>query len=567
MDDLTEGEFVSGSALLGNITLLILLTACANVSILLLGRAVTRRPEIAIRLALGARRGRVVQLLLVESVMLALVASAGGILVGHWICEFFNARFPGMGTDYALGWRSVTATLVFAAATGIGFGLTPALHATRSGTQSALKSGFAATDRQRSRLQRVFVVAEVAISMALVCAGWLLVNAFIGGVSGRRPYELSNRVLIADLDFARPGGGVSYTPERADALLSAARERIAVRPGVDAVSFGTNHPLGSAASGAGFVATPEQVGASGLEHVSAAVAWADPDYFRATGIRLVEGRDFARTDSVGGLRVAIVGEGVASQLWPDRRAVGNVIMIGVRTSVRAGEPSDTIFLPYSVVGVAPEMQTYGRRTATYGLRVGSVYLPRLQLSATEGPLRSRSVATLLVRTSGPATDYAPAIVQEIRALDAELTITGVTTTGRRYFERNIEEISLRNGVTLAGVLTLFMACVGVYAVIAFGVNQRAREIGIRMALGARRSQVVALFFRDGMWLALIGFAIGVPLSLIAMRIALGGESGEILTAGSIATVVVALLIVAALASWLPARRAAAVDPMIAAKSD
>jgi predicted permease len=563
------GEFASGSAIVGNLTILILLAACANVSILLLGRAVVRHREIAVRLALGARRSRVVRLLIVESVLLALVASSGGLLIAHWICGFFNAGFPLMGMDYAVSWRSTAATLAFAAATGILFGLTPALHATRADVAGALKTGGGATDRQRSPVQRAFVVAEVAISMALVCAAWLLVKAFGGPGGSGQTFELSNRVLIADVHFSRTSTGVPYTPERADALLSEARRRIGGRVGVEGASFSDAHPLGAGRPRFGFVGTPSgaATGAPGSRGVAgAAVAIADPDYFGVAGIPIRDGRDFARTDSAGATRVAIVDRLVAASLWPDRGAVGNVLMIGQLQSAARGVASDTTFLAYSVVGVVDAPRSYGATMTPYGRPIGSVFLPRLQLSATEGIRPSRDV-TLVVRTSGPASDYAPGITGEFRALDADLALNGIGTTRGRYAERNRETLAMRNGAALAGLITLFMACVGVYAVIAFGVAQRRREIGIRMALGARRSQVVMLFFRDGIRLALLGFVIGVPVSLIAMRIALGRESGDILTAGSILAVVATLLTVAGLASWLPARRAAGIDPMEAARSE
>ena len=556
------GEFVTGSAIILNVTFLILAIACANVSILLLGRAVVRRREIAVRLALGARRLRVVRLLIVESVLLSLIACAGGILVAHWICEFFNARFPFMGMDYALSWRSIAVTVAFAGATGILFGLTPALHATRTGVSDALKTGGAATDRQRSRLQRTFVVAEVAMGMALVCAAWLLVQSY-GGLGGAT-FELSNRVLIADIGFSRATGGASYSPERADAILSAARGRIAARPGVEQVSFGTGHPL-SERTGYGLIAPAQRLEEVDARH-AAGIAVADPDYFRAAGVPLHDGRGLERTDSAGSSRVVVVGEAVAARLWPDRRAVGNVLMIGQRRQMVRGGAADTTFLPYTVIGVVGEPRSYTGTSTIYGRPIGSVYIARLQLSPTEGPRSSRDM-TLVVRTSGPATDLAPAIIQELRALDADLPVTGVGTTRSLFNQRNREEVAMSNGISLAGLISLLMACVGIYAVIAFGVNQRTREIGIRMALGARKAQIVSLFFRDGLRLALLGFVIGIPLSLIVMRFSLGGQSARVLTIETVLTIIAVLLSVAALASWLPARRAAGVDPMSAARNE
>jgi predicted permease len=556
LGDLSDSELWSGSAIIGNVTLLILLTACANVSILLLGRAVIRRREVAVRLALGARRSRVVRLLVVESVLLALLAGSAGILVAHWICEFFNARFPGMGTDYALSWRSVSVTLAFAAATGIAFGLVPALHATRASVGDALKSGFSATERHSSRLQHSFVVAEVALSMALVCAAWLLVGAFRGAAYEQQAYAASDRVLIADIQFSRSQGGVMFTEQRADALLSEMRARIARRPGVETVSFSSGHPLGIRNGNFVVVDSPERTASHAMEPVGATLVTADPDYFGTAGLRLRDGRDFTRTDSAGSPRVTVIGEHVAARLWPDGRAVGRTVMVG-RLAVQP--PADTVYMPHVVVGVVAEPSRSSRS-------LGSVYIPRLQLSPTADP-RVRRDVSLVVRTGGPAAGYAAAIVQEIHALDPDVPVLDAASAWQRYYESNREGIAMTNGITLAGGITLFMACVGVYAVIAFGINQRTREIGIRMALGARRSQVVALFFRDGLRLALIGFVIGIPLSLLAMKLSLGSGSGEILTPGPIATVVGVLLVVTAVASWLPARRAAGVNPMEAARSE
>jgi ABC-type antimicrobial peptide transport system permease subunit len=409
------------------------------------------------------------------------------------------------------------------------------------------------------------VVAEVAMSMALVCAAWLMVKAY-GGPGGGRPYEVSNNVLIANVSFSRREGDTPYSTARADAILSQARARIAARPSVRNVSVGNAHPQGEASPGYGFIASPQATSASSTEHASAALGVVDPEFFAAAGIRLRDGRDFSRSDSAGSARVAIVTPAAAARLWPGTTAVGKVLIVGQVTRA-AGRAADTAFVSYSVIGIVDDIRSYaGVVTGSYGRPNGMVYVTRLQLSLTEGVRPSRDM-TFIVRTDGDVREQASSIAQELRALDPSLVISGVRSTRQRRAEQGQEEIAMANGISLAGVVALFMACVGVYAVIAFGVSQRTREIGIRMALGARRSQVVSLFFREGMRLALFGFVIGIPLSLLAMKLALGRESDKILTVGSVVTVVIGLLAVAAMASWLPARRAAGVDPMNAARSE
>jgi predicted permease len=540
---------------LATITGFVLLIACANVAILLLGRAVTRRPEIALRVTLGASRLRVVRQLVTEGVVLALLAGVCALVLLHWAGGYVDANFTEVAENLRPTWRTGAVTLAFAAGTGILFAILPALQATRGMLAGALKDGgIGSTDGRRSRLQRAFVVAEVAMSVALVCATGVFVQAVMRFTGRDIGVELSDRVLFNTLELSP----ASASSARMDALLDQARMRVARIPGVRQVSFTNAHVFTGGGSGS-FTFDLPQPDLRGRRTAFVRTGVADPEYFATAGIPLLAGREFSPRDVAGATRVGIVTQTVASQMWPGQPAIGRQFRFFRERSERLADGRfrrvvDSI-AEVTVVGVvaATEFEPGSPRSV--------LYLPRKQLPDS-------GEMTMVVRIGPRAGGVVPAIHQELRRIDPELILTRVQSS-KEYAETEFAE-AYDVGVAGAalGLLALTLACIGVYAVIAFSIDQRAREIGIRIALGARAEQVVGLFLRDGLRLIGLGLAIGALLGFSTMKLSMWREFGvEMLTPTAVLSVMAVLVVVALLASWLPARRAASVDPLDAIRSE
>jgi putative ABC transport system permease protein len=525
---------------------LVLLVVCANVSGLLLARAVVRRTEVAVRFSLGASRPRVVRQLLTEAVLLALLASGAGILILYWATIYFESMFP-VELDVPIQWRTVGFTVGFASAVGVLFGLLPALHAARTSVFDALK-GMAGTDARGSRLQRRFVVAQLTLSLPLlIAAGWYLAGSQRVGRSDRG-FETGINGLGVTLDLHLRG----YNSTEVDALLTRARERMAALPGVRNAAFATNVPLFSHSYGY-FLNTPAGQGRprSPTEMLRASAASIDPEYLRVMQIPIRRGRDIQPTDHAGAPFVAVVSEDFARTTWPGLDPIGQTLTTRMRRDTSRVEVSLT------VVGVAGAV-----RVGPSGETEPVVYVARKQLPPTGS-------ATLVLRTNGPATPLLSTVRRELERLDPQLPLRELATFDRRLFDAMDIDRKVARFSLLAGLLILFMASVGVYAVIAFNVAQRTREIGIRMALGARAAQVAGGFVRQGLRLAAFGLVLGVPIALIMRRAFtdLLYDLDATVNGLALAAVAATLLLIVALASWLPARRAARVDPVNALRAE
>ena len=516
---------------------LTLLVVCANVSSLLLGRAVMRRNEIAVRLSLGAGRGRVIRQLLTESVLLALLASGAGLLLLIWATTYFQSKFPAE-LDVPIQWRTVGFAVAFASAVGILFGLMPALHAGRTSVFAALKQG-AGLDRRGSKLQQRFVVAQLTLSLPLlVAAGWYMAGAqritaaASAGDSGTNALGVTLNLDLRD-----------YSEAQSDALLTAARERIASLPGVRDAAFASMVPFFSGSSYDYFIRSTRDLTAARAQTRPDASS-IDPGYLRLMRIPILRGRGIETSDHAGAPLVAVVSEDYARVAWPNEDALGKPLY------TRVLKDTSWVELTATVVGIA------GTAVRNHWDEPHVVYVPRKQLPA-------RYTMTLVVRSAGPALDLMPAIRRELEGIDPHLPMSQLETFQRRRHESYDIERKVARYSLLAGLLVLVIASVGVYAVVSFSVAQRTREIGIRMALGARVSQVTASYVRQGIRLGLFGLAIGLPITLI-LRLAftrLLYSDAAALDVLAVIAVALTLVIVAALASLLPARRAAAVNPV------
>ncbi len=525
-------------------TLLIFLICCANVSNMLLARAVARRREIGVRLSLGAGRGRLLRQLLTESLMLATIAGAVGVLLALWASGILTSIIPA-SLDASLERNTIVFSVVAAVVTGITFGTLPALHATRANVVDALKEATIGFDRRRSRLQQNFVVAQVALSLVLLVSAGAFLGQLVRSSRVDLGFDASSRVLAASFDLGLQG----YTPERAASFVTTIQQRVAGLPGVTVVSATNSVPLGERTFGADIALDAASTGAPRFGEDAGFEVYDDvvrPAFFRAIDLPLLRGRDFTTSDVVGSPGVAIVSEDFARRAWPGDDALGKRVSV---TGKRG---------PYlTVIGVVREAALFGigdRRRAI-------VYRSQLQVP------RARDLA-LLVRTTGDAATLSRAVRAEFRQLDPTLPVHALQTLGQYRRDRLAEPALASILLAIVGALALVLASVGVYAVIAFSVGQRTREIGVRVALGAARRDVVHMFVREGARLTGVGVIVGLVLSAGVVQVLsslfLGVSPLDFAIFAAIALVLTA---VGMIASWIPARRGARIDPVAALRSE
>jgi predicted permease len=530
--------------LAATVTGLILLIACANVSNLLLGRAVARRREIGVRLSLGASRWRIVRQLLTESLLLATVAGGVGLLLGAWATELLASQIPAP-LDVSVDLRVLAFTAAAVLLTAAFFGLVPAVHGTRSDVAAAIKESTTGFGRRRSRLQAGFVVAQLSLSLVLLTTAGLFLHSLYKAARIEVGFDATTRVLAASFDLGLQG----YTPERAETFIRELTSRVSSLPGVSSVSFTNQVPMSNRVIGADVTIEggdsqargPGEDGGPGVQLGSIR-----ENYFRTIGIPFVRGRDFTPRDDASAEGAAIISENLARRAWPDADPLGK------RLSV---EGADGPYL--TVVGVVREALIGG---------TGERPRPVVYLAQRQQP-RTLDL-TLLVQSASDARPLADPIRRALRTLDPHLPVYGVQTLAQ-YRSDRMGELRLGSGLlAIFGGLALLLATVGVYAVMAFSVGQRTREVGVRVALGALRHQVVRLFLGEGMRLAAVGIVIGLSLSAAVAK-ALSSAFYGITPGDALTFVAVAGLLglVALAACWIPARRAAAVEPMQALRHE
>ncbi len=524
----------------GVVTGLILLIACANVSNLLLARAVSRRREIAVRLSLGAGRLRLVRQLLTESVLLAGAAGAIGLLVAFWSTDWLlsSGVLPLM-LDIKPDGTVITFALAAAALAAMLFGLVPALESTRVDIARAVKDA-QGHDPRRARLQNTFVVTQISLSLALLTTAGLFLRSMYKARAVDIGFEASSQVLALSFDL----GLQRYSDDRANAFIASLDQRARGMPGVEHVSFTDVAPLGNRYIAGGIIVEGQRDTSGGAERQAQDMIVGQssvrPQYFQVLGMKLVRGRDFTTRDDRTGPSVIIISDRTARDLWPNQDPLGK------RVSLQ-GESG-----PYlTVVGVVSDVMLGGPTESNRAI----VYVPQLQYPGTKA-------LTMLVRTSGEPGPLAVGLRREIQAMDPNLPLWDMRTLEEH---KQLKLADRMNGAMILGAfggLALLLASIGVYGVMAFSVIQRTKEIGIRIALGARRHDVISLFVGRGMRVTLIGITIGVALSLGVSRLLQGLLFGLSPTdAGTFMGVAALLTVVALLACWIPARRAARVDPM------
>jgi predicted permease len=535
------------ATLAGVVTLLVLLIACANVSNLLLARAAGRRREIGVRLSLGASRGRVIRQLLAESMVLSALGAAAGFVIALWATSILASIIPAP-LDIRPDLRVLAFTVAAAVLTGIGFGVVPAFHATRADLAAVLRDAVIGFDRRRSRLQNGFVVAQLSLSLVLLTMAGMFLGSLYKASHMDVHFDASDRVLAASFDLSLQG----YDSATARAFLARAREEIAAIPGVRAASMATMPPMGNGRTSVDLFAegrpapygTPSEPGGHG-----AYLSVVDPGYFATVGIPLLAGRDFAASDAVGAPQVAIVSESYAKLVWADSNAIGRRISV----NKFQGEP-------VTIIGVAREAFTIGIQ------RQLEEPMPMLYL-----PLRQKAVLrpiTILARADRDARPLAGPLRQALARIDRDLPVVRVQTLADYRSDQSEESRLGSTLLAIFGGLALLLATIGIYAVMAFSVAQRRREIGVRVALGAGGAQIVRLFLRQGLRLAAMGIFIGLGLSAAA-AVVLASSFLGLTPSDALPVAAVSLLLAATalIACWLPARKAAGVDPMVALRTD
>jgi predicted permease len=523
-------DYVLGFTLAVTATLLILLIVCTNVSALLVGAGVARRREIAIRLSLGASRPRIVRQLVTETSLIAIAGGALGLATYWSIFKWFNWRYgdDGFGPDF----MTVAFTAVIALGTGIVFGLSPALHATRIDVSDALKNaGGGATTR--SRLQRTFIVAQICLTQPLLI-GLAMVMSIARLEFGPLRADDPLAARLTEIYFNAGGDGNTGTPNATHRRIRDVMDRVAEMPGVESVM----PEPGRSGAEVRVPAGERGSGARAGEVVRAQVDFAAPGYFAFRGVPLIRGRDIIADDTTGREIPVVIGNDLARAFW------GSTDPIGKRLDMWSGSSAVVVgVFDTSHVAVEGANRVF---TAHGGWWWKSLYL---------------------IRTRGPGTSIIPSVRQTVHSMLPDIQVYGLTTLEQKNREGRQDVMVISSAAAGGGLLALLLASIGLYGVIALAVRQRHREIGIRVALGARPQQVIGMFFASGLRLSVLGIALGLPLSVVAVHLLMSNIAaryldvrwlvgGGIVVAGLVVTV-------ASLATWIPARRAAGVDPLIA----
>ncbi len=540
-------QVVQLSAVLMTVVGIVLLIACANIANLLLARATKRRREIAIRLALGANRRRLVRQLLTESLLLSVVGGALGILLAYWAVDAIAAaRLPlplPVGEALSIDGRVMAFTALLAIVTGLLFGIAPALQASRPDVGPVLKNESVPTGAVRGgllrfmNLRQALVVAQVALSLVALLAAGLFLRSLRGAQQADPGFE-TDGVVILTFNLGREG----YTPERGQLFYQQIVERVGGLPGVRSAAVAQNPPF---TGGLLRTVLPEGLDSTARDRILVQVNPVSVGYFRTVGIPLLRGRDFTSGDATGAPQTVIVNETMAERFWPGEDAIGKRFKF-------IGENAFT-----TIVGIARNAKYNGIAEQP----IPFIYEPLRQAYSP--------AATLHVRADGRAAALVPALRQAVQQLDPTLAVFNIRTLEDQV---SLSLGPLRVNVMMLGVfglLALVLASIGIYGVASYAVTQRTREIGVRMALGAQPSTVLRLVLGNGLLLVSAGLAAGVAAALLLTRLMPPALLPSINPRDPLTFVLTSVLlaIVAVLACYIPARRATRIDPLLALRAE
>jgi predicted permease len=533
-----RGRVVLAGWLLMTMAGLVLTLACANVASLLIARTLARRREIAVRIALGVGRARLIRQLLVENLLLALLGGGAGLLLAVWGRRLlWLFRPPGLpdNLDVSFDLRVLAFALVLTLVTAVLVGMAPAAQTVRTDVLSALKNQAAAARRMGGR--GALVVGQIALSLLLLIGTGLFLRN-LRQAQAIAPGFAAERLLVLSVD----PGAEGYDDQKGLDFCRRAAERVAALPGVRAAALGANRPLERGLGGRFLIEgrqSPSPQDGAGVRTTSVG-----PGFFAAAGIPVLRGRPFTAADRDGAPTVAIVNQTLASQFWPGADPLGGRIRF-VGTKV-----------PLEVVGVVADAK-YG---ALGEPPQGYIYLPLLQSFGGQ--------ATLWVRTEQDPARLLDSVRRAVHDLDANLPITGVRTAPDILAQSLWAPRAAAAILAFFGLLGLVLAALGTYSVMSYAVERRRREIGIRMALGARRGAVLQRVLRQGLTLAACGLALGLLAAATTTRLIgsflYGISPFDALTFGAASLTLAA---VALLATLVPAWRATGVDPLIALRAE
>ncbi|MGH7694003.1 MAG: FtsX-like permease family protein, partial [Gemmatimonadaceae bacterium] len=535
-----RGPVLGFFALLVGTVGLVLLVCCANVASLLLARATARTREVAIRLSLGATRQQLVRQLLVESIVLATIGAAVGLGLAFAATQLIASVAVPVPVRISLDLSMDARVLAFTALTTIGagvlFGLVPALRASRPALVTALKGEAASVEvgRQRLTLQKLLVVSQVATSLLLLVGAALFLRTLNYAATIDPGFRTDHLLLVN----AEPRPGERVESEQAARALEMQR-RIAALPGVSAVSWTSAVPLAVGGSRRGVdIEGYERRQGEDMEFHYAVVG---PRFFETLDVPIVRGRALSETDRAGAPGAMVVNESFARRFWPNGDALGKLVSSG------RGQG-------FAIVGIARDGKylTLGEPARLF------MYFPALQMP--DG-------VQLVVRASAEPRALITAVQREIIAAAPTWQALNARTMDDQVAASLLPQRVAAGVLWLFGFVALLLAAVGLYGVVAYSVTTRTKEIGVRIALGAPRTNVVRGVIRESLTLVAVGSAVGIPVAWAATRLLsgflLGVSSSDPLAYAAAITVLVAVTLVA---SWMPARRASRVDPVVALKT-
>jgi len=534
-----RGQYSQPLKILMVLTGIVLLIACANIANLLLARSTARVREFAVRQALGGRRSRLIRQLLTESLLLATIGGALGIalaaLADRFLLHMISSGPDTIPLDVSIHPRLLLFTLAVTVFTALLFGTLPALRATRLDLVNSLKDGRSANSSSaKSPLAKSLIITQVAFSLVLLVGAVLFVHSLINLNHVDTGFNRDN-TLVLNLDPSSIG--YMDNEARLTALYKQIEQRVAAVHSVTSASFASftfgqgswNEPV--------FIPGGDTTGAVNIKHNVIG-----SDYFKAMGIPLIAGRNFGSQDTATSQLVAVVSERFAKTYFPNSNPIGRDYSIGDPNSL----------LKMQIIGIARDV------------KFRNLDEPAQTLDYVFYPQRPQYLSNLVVRYTGDSTAISAAVQSTIHSIDPNLPITNITSldeqvSGSIARQRLVAQLS-----TFFGLLAVFLSCIGIYGLMSYMVSRRTNEIGIRMALGAERSNVHWLIMREMLLLVAIGVAIGVPVTLAGSRLISNMLFGVPATDSiSLISSVAVLLAVGLLAGYLPARRASQVDPMLA----
>jgi len=554
-DSIVSGVRSSLFVLLGAVSL-VLLIACANVANLLLVRATGRKREFAIRASMGATRGRIIRQLLTESVLLAVTGGILGLILGYLGVRGLLAFSPGdiprigeNGASVGLDWRVLLFTLGISLLTGILFGLFPAIGASRPDLNSTLKesSNRSGTGFRQSKTRSLLVISEVSLALVLLIGAALLIRTFVA-LRGVNPGFSSQNVLT--LQMSLTGDRFSKTAGVAQ-LAQAGRERLNAIPGVEASASTCCLPLEG-----GFGLPFNVIGRPlGKDPYTGGAGWMNtsPGYFSTFKIPILRGRDFKDSDATGAPGVVLINETMAKKFWPKEDPVGQQIIIGKGVGPQFEEPARQI------IGIVGDIRDGGLNRDPRPLMI----IPQAQvpdgmtaLNASIGPV------VWLVRTHTDPHQFISSVTEQLRQASGGFPVARVRSMDEVVVHSTAREDFNMLLLTIFGASALVLAAIGIYGLMAYSVQQRTQEMGIRMALGADRSRIRNLVVWQGMQLTIIGVVVGIGAAFALTRLIASFLFGvKPYDPIVFVTVPVILSLVALFAVWMPATHASKLDPM------